>query len=86
MDGAILVVDTGRTRAHALQRASEALALSKTKVLGAVLNKLTGRGQGYYYYSYHYYSSSDDGKNGHRKGRLFRGKRSQPAEETRTHA
>jgi Mrp family chromosome partitioning ATPase len=39
----ILVVDSGRTRAEALVRAKEHLARSSTRILGAVLNKLTTR-------------------------------------------
>ncbi len=80
VDGTILVVDAGRTRAHALQRAQEALGRSKTRPLGAILNKLTERSRGYYYY-YHYASSGDDRTNGHHKGRLPWSRKSrQPAQ------
>lgn len=84
VDGSILVVDTGRTRAQALQRAAEALARSKTRVMGAVLNKLSRRGgHDYYAYSYsYYYGSSENGSNGHRTRRLPWGKKQQAAEET----
>ena len=67
VDGAILVVDAGRTRAPALRQAAEALAHTKTRILGAVLNKLSQRGHGYYGYGYGYTytsSSSDDATNG----------------------
>ncbi len=64
VDGTMLVVDSGRTRSPALQRAKEALARSKTHLLGAVLNKLKRRGGGYYYY---YYSSDGDRKKRRRR-------------------
>jgi capsular exopolysaccharide synthesis family protein len=54
VDGTLLVVDSGRTRAGSLQRAKEALTRAKTNLLGAVLNKLTQRGRDYYYYRYYY--------------------------------
>lgn len=83
VDGSILVVDAGHARAQALQRAAEALGRSKTRVLGAVLNKLTDRGQGYYYYAYYYYySGSTDGTNGHRRRRLPWGKKIRQPEES----
>ena len=62
VDGTILVVDSGRTRSGALERARENLTRSKTNLLGAVLNKLTQRGRDYYYYRYYrYYNSGPDG-------------------------
>jgi succinoglycan biosynthesis transport protein ExoP len=54
VDGTLLVVDSGRTRAGSLERAKEALGRAKTNLLGAVLNKLTDRGRDYYYYRYYY--------------------------------
>jgi capsular exopolysaccharide synthesis family protein len=54
VDGTLLVVDSGRTRAGSLQRAKETLGRAKTNLLGAVLNKLTQRGRDYYYYRYYY--------------------------------
>ena len=69
VDGAILVVDAGHTRAQSLKRAHEALSRSKTPVLGAVLNKLTQRSGSYYSYGY-YYTASPDGTNGHRGRKL----------------
>jgi succinoglycan biosynthesis transport protein ExoP len=59
-DGTILVVDTGKTRSGALQQAQEILRRSGTRVLGAVLNRLTPR-RGSYHRYYHYYRSG----NGH---------------------
>ena len=54
VDGTLLVVDAGRTRADSLQRAKESLSRAKTNLLGAVLNKLTQRGRDYYDYRYYY--------------------------------
>jgi non-specific protein-tyrosine kinase len=55
LDGAILVVDSGRTRAGALAHAAEVLGRAQANLWGVVLNKLTARrGEGYYYYYYSY--------------------------------
>ncbi len=54
--GALLVIDSGRTRTEALRRVSENLLHSKVKVLGVVLNRLSNR-RGGYYNNYYYYSS-----------------------------
>jgi non-specific protein-tyrosine kinase len=61
-DGAVMVVEAGRTRSDACRRAKEALENSGVKVLGVVLNRLSrGRGSyGYHYYNY-YYSHEGDG-------------------------
>jgi capsular exopolysaccharide synthesis family protein len=77
VDATILVVDSGKTRAHALRRAADTLARSRTRTVGVVLNKLTARSRGYYYdYGYYYtYASSTNGHNGHSKRRLPWGKR-----------
>lgn len=61
-DGTVLVVDSSRTRAEALQRAKDALLRSKTQLLGAVLNKLKLRGAGDYYYHYYYQSPEKESK------------------------
>ncbi len=84
VDGTLLVVDAGRTRAVAAHRAAEALGRSKTKPLGATLNKLRERGRGYYYT--HYYSSEDGSKNGHRRLRLPWGKKTRKARQSRSYA
>ena len=86
VDGTMLVVDTGRTRAPALRRANEALGHAKTRVLGAILNKLTDRGHGYYGYGYYDYSSSDDTTNGHRKRRIPWTRTPRASEESTTYA
>jgi capsular exopolysaccharide synthesis family protein len=62
VDGTLLVVDSGRTRAGSLQRAAESLTRAKTNLLGAVLNKLTQRGGGEYYYYRYYYTDGDGHK------------------------
>jgi capsular exopolysaccharide synthesis family protein len=67
VDGTMLVVDSGKTRSPALQRARDTLTRSKTHLLGAVLNKLRRRGGGYYYYHYQYYYSSDGDKKKRRR-------------------
>lgn len=54
--GALLVVDSGRTRTEAARKVIETLKRSQVQVLGVVLNRLGGRGRGYYYnYSYYAY-------------------------------
>jgi capsular exopolysaccharide synthesis family protein len=68
VDGTLLVVDSGRTRAGSLQRAKEVLSRAKTSLLGAVLNKLTERGRDYYYYR-NYYGDSDGHKTRRRQRR-----------------
>jgi capsular exopolysaccharide synthesis family protein len=56
--GVILVIDAGHARSEASRRALQTLKQTNTKVLGAVLNKLsTRRASGYS--SYYYYSSKD---------------------------
>jgi len=69
LDGAILVVDAGKTRAAALERAKDALTRSKTNLLGAVLNKLTQKGRDYYYYHYYYETGGDGHKRKARRRR-----------------
>ena len=55
LDGVILVVDSGRTRAGALAHCAEVLTRAQATLWGVVLNKLTARrGEDYYYYYYSY--------------------------------
>jgi non-specific protein-tyrosine kinase len=54
--GALLVIDSGRTRSDAARRVTQALEHSKVKLLGIVLNRVVGRHAGYYN-NYYYYSS-----------------------------
>jgi non-specific protein-tyrosine kinase len=57
--GALLVVDSGRTRTESARKVVETLKRSQVQVLGVVLNRLGGRGRGYYYnYSYKAYYSA----------------------------
>lgn len=67
VDGTMLVIDSGKTRSQALQRAKDALVRSKTHLLGAVLNKLKRRGGGYYYHYYYYHSADGDKKKRRRR-------------------
>jgi capsular exopolysaccharide synthesis family protein len=53
VDGTLLVVDSGKTRSQSLRRAKESLTMSKTHLLGAVLNKLKHRGGVHYYHQYY---------------------------------
>lgn len=66
--GAVLVIETGKTRTEVAQRAVETLWRTNVKVVGTVLNKMSQRRAAGYYY-YYYYSSEDaqpeKGKNGH---------------------
>lgn len=84
VDGAILVVDSGRTRAQALREAAEALGRSKTRVLGAVLNKLTRGRHGYYSYSYYY--GPAESTNGNRKRRFPWSRKAGKREATKSYA
>lgn len=61
--GAVLVVDSGRTRSDAARKVVESLTRSRVKLLGIVLNRMSGR-HGGYYNNYYYYASSSktDGK------------------------
>ena len=60
--GAMLVIDAGRTRSNASQRAYATLKQTGTKVLGVVLNRLTARRVSGHYNSYYYYSSDKQPK------------------------
>jgi non-specific protein-tyrosine kinase len=57
--GAVLVVDSGRTRTDVYRRAVETLQKTRVKILGVVLNKLSARRASGYYYYYYYYSSDE---------------------------
>jgi polysaccharide biosynthesis transport protein len=47
VDGVLLVVDARHTRADAVRRASEAIARTGTRLVGAVINNASGRGGGF---------------------------------------
>jgi capsular exopolysaccharide synthesis family protein len=53
VDGVVLVVEAGETRADAAQEAKHVLVSAGGRVIGAVLNQVRD-GQGRYYYRYHY--------------------------------
>jgi Mrp family chromosome partitioning ATPase len=54
-DGALLVIDGGRTRKGAVRQARETLDRVGARLLGASINRLSERGNtGYYYYYYQY--------------------------------
>jgi polysaccharide biosynthesis transport protein len=59
VDGALMVVDSGRTRRDAALRAKEALERAGAHILGVALNRVSAHSSGYYYYYYYY---SDDSK------------------------
>jgi hypothetical protein len=63
VDGAMLVYDAGRTRRTEAQRAAGELRRVGARLLGAVLNRLSGRRGGYYYYyRYYYYETGEGGR------------------------
>lgn len=58
--GALLVVDSGKTRIDVARRALNTLKQANVKMLGTVVNKLsTRRSSGYYYNYYSYYGSKN---------------------------
>lgn len=63
-DGALLVVDAGKTRSDVAKRGKETLDKIGVKLLGVVLNRISHRRGGGYYY-YYYYSA----EGGHEKRR-----------------
>ena len=70
VDGAMLVVDTRKTRRATVRQAAEMLSQAGIPLLGAVLNKLTNRATSGHYYNYHYYDAyhtnpEDSGNGGH---------------------
>ena len=54
-DATIVVLEAGRTRTEAFEKACEALQQAKAKVIGVVMNKVKSGSSGYYY---GYYGSS----------------------------
>lgn len=58
-DGVLLVLEAGRTRRDMARRAMARLEQADSHLLGAVLNKLSDRSDGYYYYYYYYYYARD---------------------------
>lgn len=65
--GAILVVDSGRSRTEAIRRGADTLRQANVKLLGVVLNKLTtSRSLGYSHYYYYYSQDRKSKQNGHK--------------------
>lgn len=60
--GAMVIVDSGRTRTEAARKVTEVLTHSQVKLLGVVLNRVRGRGRGYYRHYYNYPISSRTAK------------------------
>jgi capsular exopolysaccharide synthesis family protein len=63
--GAILVVESGKTRNEAARRAKDTLDNSGVKLLGVVVNRISRHRGAYGYYHYYY---SEDGRTRKRKG------------------
>jgi tyrosine-protein kinase len=65
--GAILVIDSGRSRTEAVRRGADTLRQTNVKLLGVVLNKLgSGRSLGYSHYYYYYSQDRKSKQNGHK--------------------
>jgi succinoglycan biosynthesis transport protein ExoP len=73
VDGVLMVNDAGSTRRHAAEKAVGELRRVQANVLGVVLNRLSGRRNGYYYYYRYYYYQSDDGERKRKERRHRRG-------------
>jgi capsular exopolysaccharide synthesis family protein len=58
VDGVVLVVEAGRTRRDAAQRAIASLQQAGANLLGGLLNRVSSKRGGYYYYYHHYYPSN----------------------------
>lgn len=86
--GAILVVDSGKTRSQVAQRVTETLMRSQVKILGVVLNRMSSRRGGYYRYYYYYGkgSSKKKGKAPERQSGSANGKNGSKAPATNGHA
>ena len=63
-DGAMLVIESGQTRRESAIAALERLLQADAKPLGAALNKVPQKPNGYscYYYYSHYYEGEGEGK------------------------
>lgn len=68
--GAILVIETGKTRTEVAKRAVETLQRTNVKLLGTVLNKMSQRRASGYYYYYYYYSADASQAEKKQKGAL----------------
>ena len=65
----MLVIESGKTRRESAAAAVERLLQAEAKLLGAVLNKMPQRANGYSYYYYysHYYEGEGEGKERRRR-------------------
>jgi Mrp family chromosome partitioning ATPase len=54
-DGTLVVIETGRTKYRSVQMIKEQLTRVNARLLGVVLNKVTGSEYRYYYSEYDYY-------------------------------
>ena len=68
-DGAMLVIESGKTRRESAPAPVERLLQADAKVLGTVLNKVPQKANGYSYYYYysHYYEGEGEGKERRRR-------------------
>ena len=72
VEGAVLIVESGKTTRELLKRANRQLADVAAPVIGVILNAFDVRAEGYkYYYYYRYYRSAGDeaGKGRHKRHR-----------------
>lgn len=67
VDGVMLVVDTGATRAGALVQSKEQIERVGGHLLGVVMNKLSPGRSGSHYYYYYQYAYGSDGRRSGRK-------------------
>ena len=69
VDGTLIVCDAGRTRRNEAERSAKELRRVGVHLLGAVLNRLSGRRGGYYYYYRYYYYETGEGDSTRRRRR-----------------
>ena len=62
VDGVLLVCDAGRTRRNEAERSATELRRVGANLLGAVLNRMSGRGGEYDYYYRHYRDEGEPGR------------------------
>lgn len=81
-DGTIMVIDSARTRAQVLRRAAQALRRTNTRIIGAVLNRLSEGSRGYQEYGYYYYGAPSGGRDSQQRRWLRWRRRPAAREET----
>lgn len=79
VDGVLLVNDAGRTRRNEARHAAEKFRRVQANLLGVVLNRLSGRRNGYYHY---YYYQSEDDQRKKRRWRSWLRRRRRPRKES----